>query len=406
MLFISMKSVLEVNMIENFSDLIYPNDPNVLIEAFSKHKRLLLRTERRAQYQRLLPWDRINSLITANRFASGSMELAQNSAILPVEMSIQRPRNEGQKSILKTSAVQENCRKGLSLVINNINEMVRDIALMNAVVERELRCPVHTNAYISFNKGSAFKAHWDEQNVLILQTHGRKLWKCWGPKWPFPVNASEHPTPTDLGPPEWEGILEPGDVLYVPRGDIHQAQVIQGEDSVHLTITISPPRVAALARALAQTCESEPVARRDLPTVASAEEKAAWMAEIKALLHRAVDALDLEQALANLDRAREPLDCTSLGRTARMTGATRFQPALRRRLPMGQAGDHDEILRAGSRKWKLGPVEREIMRCAFRHDTLSLKDLAALMPDRAQDVTAQAVADLTVKGLLVLLGED
>jgi hypothetical protein len=39
------------------------------------------------------------------------------------------------------------------------------------------------------------------------------------------------------GPPVWEGTLEPGDMLYIPRGLVHEAATTEAAPSMHLTIT-------------------------------------------------------------------------------------------------------------------------------------------------------------------------
>ena len=389
-------------MIESLSDLLHPHDPRQLLAAFSAHERLLLRTGRADAFRRLLPWDQVNALVTAETIEAGIVELSRSSVILPLEMSVQRLRDENHRPSLKLTALQENCRRGLSIVINNIQQSVRGIALMNAIVEREFRAPVHTNAYVSFGRNSAFKAHWDNQNVLNLQTHGRKLWRGWANLFLLPVDKAESKVPADPGPPDWEAVLEPGDVLYLPRGHVHQAEVIDGEDAVHMTVTIVPPRGGQLAQSLAMVCERDPDGRRDLPLLASAEAKAAWLSRMKVLLHQAVDALDLDQILADLDRAREPLSFTSLGHLGRVTEATRFQPALRRRPPPDRQGESGAV-RAGSRTWQLGATESAILDHATRCHTARAGDLPALMPETPWDEIRVAISDMAGKGLLILL---
>jgi hypothetical protein len=52
-------------------------------------------------------------------------------------------------------------------------------------------------------------------------------------------NDIEAPPPPS-GPPAWEGILQDGDVLYVPRGWWHEAFPLN-EPSLHLTVSLTPP---------------------------------------------------------------------------------------------------------------------------------------------------------------------
>ena len=41
----------------------------------------------------------------------------------------------------------------------------------------------------------------------------------------------------EIGEPVLEAVLEPGDVLYMPRGCIHQAYCSPGDHSLHVTLS-------------------------------------------------------------------------------------------------------------------------------------------------------------------------
>jgi len=392
-------------MISTLADLLHPHDPDLLVAAAANSDRLLLRTGQAAAFARLLPWSRLNGLITADRILSGAIRPIRKGRDLPIEMMVVRPPGGDRPPVLQVDTLQSLCRQGLSLAINHIDRLVGDIGLMNAVVERCFRAPVHTNAYVSFNRDSAFVPHWDDHNVLILQVHGRKHWRCYGQRKPHPVKRPEFEVPRDLGEPEWDGVLEPGDVLYVPRGDIHFASVPDGGDSVHLTVTIESPRAGLLARVLGEMCEREPIGRRDLPALAPAPDRAAWMSDMKALLHRAVDELDLERVLDDLDRAREPLPVLSLGLSRRVSGATRLQPALRRRVDLAARDDGEVTVIAGSKRWRIPPLEARVLTAALRHDIVCVDDLISGLAPVPADAIVEAVASLATKSLIVLLGE-
>ncbi len=119
------------------------------------------------------------------------------------------------------------------LVLNSIERQIPAIAAMNAMIETlsALR-ETFTNAYVSFNRDSAFKAHFDPHNVLILQLHGRKRLWCYGQKTRSPWPARRLPT-TSFRQRNGKAFLEPGDILFVPRGDVHRA-CVEDVNSVHL----------------------------------------------------------------------------------------------------------------------------------------------------------------------------
>lgn len=65
----------------------------------------------------------------------------------------------------------------------------------------------------------------DDIDALILQTEGCKRWRLYAPASPddlLPQTSSPDLTPIDLGEPFLDTVLRRGDLLYMPRGCIHQ----------------------------------------------------------------------------------------------------------------------------------------------------------------------------------------
>jgi hypothetical protein len=103
------------------------------------------------------------------------------------------------------------------------------------VVGRPVNANLYTAASFIGEKGSAgaawggIEAHNDPHCVLILQLAGRKRWDLWHAQpCALPVNhnlvvgkrGSSKLKAADLGVPDYTTELEPGDVLYVPRGGV------------------------------------------------------------------------------------------------------------------------------------------------------------------------------------------
>ena len=73
-------------MIASLADLLHPHDPGRLLAAARDNRRLLLRTGRADAFARLLPWERLNALITPDRLLAGDVEFARDGMILPPEI--------------------------------------------------------------------------------------------------------------------------------------------------------------------------------------------------------------------------------------------------------------------------------------------------------------------------------
>ena len=101
-------------------------------------------------------------------------------------------------------------------------------------------CFVGSNIYLTPPATQGFAPHYDDVEVFMLQVEGRKRWKIYKPfeGEELPRTSSRNYNPKEIkGEPFIYEILEPGDMLYVPRGWIHQGEALAGEHSLHVTIS-------------------------------------------------------------------------------------------------------------------------------------------------------------------------
>lgn len=142
---------------------------------------------------------------------------------------------------VKTAALAGALDDGYSVVLDGIDLRDPVSAMLAGLFERSFGCPVNINAYLSARANTSFGAHWDDQEVVILQLIGRKDWTI-----EEPVDLSMDKTvhgEVVSGRPVWRGRTEPATAIYVPRGWGHTVNGID-ELSYHYTITI--PRVNGL----------------------------------------------------------------------------------------------------------------------------------------------------------------
>jgi lysine-specific demethylase/histidyl-hydroxylase NO66 len=111
-----------------------------------------------------------------------------------------------------------------------------------STLELEWGCMVGANAYLTPPGASqGFSPHYDDIDAYILQLEGKKHWKVYAPlnkQETLPRVSSSDYTEEDLKDvePALDVVLEAGDLLYLPRGWIHQACTLQ-EHSLHLTVS-------------------------------------------------------------------------------------------------------------------------------------------------------------------------
>ncbi|NXI43936.1 RIOX2 oxygenase, partial [Galbula dea] len=108
-------------------------------------------------------------------------------------------------------------------------------------IQEKLECYfgslVGSNVYITPQGSQGLPPHYDDVEVFILQLEGEKHWRLYKPTVHL---AREYNVESEdrIGNPTHEFILKPGDLLYFPRGTIHQADTPLGiAYSTHVTIS-------------------------------------------------------------------------------------------------------------------------------------------------------------------------
>lgn len=135
---------------------------------------------------------------------------------------------------------------GHTLVFDGIDLRLPEVGRLSERFERIFDCQVNVNAYASLRSHRSFGAHWDDHEVVILQLLGRKRWQVHSPLTLSPHQAI-HDSATS-GDVVWDGVIEPGTVLHLPRGWGHDVTGLN-ELTVHLTITIPRWSVLGLIQA-------------------------------------------------------------------------------------------------------------------------------------------------------------
>ncbi|HYO58015.1 cupin domain-containing protein, partial [Archangium sp.] len=161
--------------------------------------------------------------------------------------------------------VQAAWREGYTLVINRMEQLWEPIGRFASALEEELHHFVGINLYITPSRAQGFQPHFDVMDGFILQLEGAKVWQVRGPQVELPMPDEHTPTPPDSLPPLLlEQKLESGDVLYIPRGFVHEAKTADTA-SVHLTVGIQPVTWSDLFSAALSAVRSDKRFRQALP---------------------------------------------------------------------------------------------------------------------------------------------
>jgi lysine-specific demethylase/histidyl-hydroxylase NO66 len=173
--------------------------------------------------------------------------------------------------------VGERYREGSTVILSGLEETWEPMAAFARKLEGTLHHPVALSSYLTPPNSQGVQPHFDTQENLLLQVEGSKHWKVYGPLRELPeVEGSYRHVPRErLSAPLCETVLHPGDVLYIPRGFVHEGD--SGDSpSLHITVNIHVRTwFDFLSDALSALADRDPRLRRSLPMGLLADERAA-----------------------------------------------------------------------------------------------------------------------------------
>jgi lysine-specific demethylase/histidyl-hydroxylase NO66 len=136
---------------------------------------------------------------------------------------------------------------GYSVRFLRPHEHVASVSRVIFGLEEELNCSCGANSYWTPPESQGFAPHYDDVDVFLLQLEGRKRWRLYDPPTDADVLSrfsSEDFSPEQLGKPIATLVMEPGDVLYMPRGCVHQGDTVLANLGTASTSELSQPQAS------------------------------------------------------------------------------------------------------------------------------------------------------------------
>lgn len=155
---------------------------------------------------------------------------------------------------------------GATVILSGLHERLPKLARFCRALEAVFSARVQTNIYMTQAESQGFRAHYDDHDVIVLQVAGTKEWRLYDTPVELPLGSQGFdPARVEIGAETDRFLLQPGDMLYVPRGLAHDA-VATGAASLHITTGLMTRSWAdVLAEAVNAVAHRDPMLRRALP---------------------------------------------------------------------------------------------------------------------------------------------
>lgn len=131
-------------------------------------------------------------------------------------------------------------RRGATISLTHIHRWSSPLNVLCQRLAESFSANIQVNAYLTPPRSQGLGKHFDTHDVFVLQLHGSKKWMVGGRAVKFPLAHQAYDKDRAAATEyDQEFELTVGDLLYIPRGAVHQAQAID-TTSLHLTVGIVP----------------------------------------------------------------------------------------------------------------------------------------------------------------------
>jgi ribosomal protein L16 Arg81 hydroxylase len=274
--------------------LIAPTSVETFFAEYWEKKPLVIRRGDLAAYDTLVSLGDIDRVITTFHLSHPDVMMANATRpVGPEDYTL----GEGAIDIVR---LYQQFASGSTIIMNQLHRFVPPLGDLVRRAEHELSSRMQTNIYLTPREAQGLRIHYDSHDVFVMQVHGTKNWKLYSAEVPLPFRGQQFGDfPAEPGEVAQEFELQPGDLLYMPRGVMHAASTTS-DTSMHITMgVLHNTWVELLIESLARFAVNDPELRKGLPPgyARSDFDRAAAEKTFHELFARAVKGVDFEGAL-------------------------------------------------------------------------------------------------------------
>lgn len=244
-----------------FEDLIAPLDRAEFLADYWEKKPFVSRGKPGDFFRGLFSVQDVDKVVVHHKPKPGHLDLVSEHGFVRDNFL-----NADQTSNI--NLVYQNYLKGSTVILSGLETSWPPLNRFCRALEGDLNHQVGVAVYLTPPDTKGVKPHYDTQEGFLIQIDGAKRWKVYEPVYEFPPVEGSY-TSIDrerLSEPIFDVALEPGDVLYIPRGFPHEGISLAGKPSLHITLEVHVRTwFDFLSDALAALADQDTRFRRSVP---------------------------------------------------------------------------------------------------------------------------------------------
>jgi len=358
------------------------------------------------KFAQVMTWAKLNDLLgQATIWSQHSLQLVLDKDPIPAARYCAPAigRDGGQVLRPDPDKVKDFLRRGATLVANDIDHLSAGLTAFADAMEQALGGKAQGNLYLSSRRRQGFGAHFDTHDVYAVHVEGTKTWHVYEGRAKDPI---AHPLFKTLGREHHEKAkgaklmdvhMAPGDLLYLPRGQYHDALADEG-GTAHIAFGVTYPIGMDVMSFLFDRVAALPEFRANLPRPDGAAAERALAERLTALGDRIRAVLaepgTVAQIVALQRGFRYPRHAYALPDLLEERAEDRFRVRAQG-IRMVQQNGRYGLVQEGSRAATEVPADvSPMVRWVLERGQFSRAELAAAFPERQGAQLDQLLRDL------------
>lgn len=292
-----------------FEDILAPIRPEEFFSEYHDRKPLHI-PGGGTKFDSLMSWNTLNGLLNMTAvWSQASLQLALDGEMVPADQYCRPAADTEGRQLLRPDAelVAVLLGQGASLVANDIDTLTPELAATADALESALGGKAQTNLYCSWRERRAFDSHFDTHDVYAIHTVGEKVWRVYEGRLEYPIahpgfkNFGEDYHQKHKGKVAAEIPMRPGDLLYIPRGQYHDA-LASSDGTIHVSFGITPVIGLDFLSLLYDQAIADPLFRASVPRSTESSPMAEHLARLGDRLAETARQPEIHECFAGFQR--------------------------------------------------------------------------------------------------------
>ena len=227
------------------------------------------------KFAHVFSWEELNRLLDMSKLWSDrsmSLVIDGQSVDLAEYGRVGQTRDGNQAIMPDPEQIKLLLRRGATMVLDLIETLSPRVATISAALQTATGGVAVCNVYCSWRAHQGLTAHCDSTDVFAMHIEGSKIWRVYEGRadnatdiagYNFGSFTPEHHA-SAKGKLLEEIEMKPGDVLYLPKGQYHEA-LATSDASLHLSFGIGQPTGIDVISRLLRSLPEESLFRKSLP---------------------------------------------------------------------------------------------------------------------------------------------